>query len=134
MTKKPQSLGVSAILGPFVTKTNEPEPDRGDMLLQWGFIGTLADGEVVHWMLTYSAAKRTFSASRSPSTVTWRATRKFALGAYLWQGPPEPPFEKAFKSIGTGVPMHGRIRDMLRSLLSPADIARATALSFKLKG
>lgn len=92
------------IIGPF--RTSRPDTDD---YFRWGFICHRTDEKIVHYLLVFNQRTRRFSAVPSPN-----------------QPLPETAHPEMFLQGRRPAPIHGKITEILRSMLEPADIASMT--------
>lgn len=121
---------IRKVYGPFgFEECNKAIPTAHD--LRWYFFGVCGDGEMSHWVLVYEVAKRKFRAANDgrDSPIVGRHHR----GALIDQGisPDYQPsiHPRMFIEGDDSLTQEGRVTDILKSKLSPEDIAKATAAS-----
>ncbi|SCM79879.1 conserved hypothetical protein [uncultured Pleomorphomonas sp.] len=112
------------VLGPFGREVVKV----GDVRITWGFIGILADYETAHWTLTYQAEHRNFYVRRSEQ-VSLRVRDESGLIHYRAAG--LPIHLDMFIKSDNRIVASGTITNVLRSRLSPEDIALCARLSMK---
>ncbi len=112
------------VLGPFGREIVK----FGDVRITWGFIGILADYETAHWTLTYRVEHRNFLVHRS-EPLSLRMLNDKGLISYREAG--RPVHKDMFIKGDNRIIASGLITNVLRSRLSPEDIALCAQLSMR---
>jgi hypothetical protein len=116
---------IRRVFGPF--GFHEEHPGTQAHELRWGFIGIRGDRTTAHWNLIFKVDGRKFVVGASQPCSGWRntATMTEVNKALPQDYPVETAHPDAFLD---GRPVEtGRIVDILKKRLTPADIARCTA-------
>ncbi|EUB97276.1 hypothetical protein PMI07_000852 [Rhizobium sp. CF080] len=123
---------IRKVFGPFAPEETrvilDGKPTTQE--LRWYFFGIRGDGEMSHWVLTYTPKTRKFLASNTGKPSLDGRRNRMGLrsqGIEAEAGPCIHP--KMFIEGDATLTQEGNVTDILKSKLSAADIARATALA-----
>ena len=121
---------IRKVFGPFHAEVGNPGTTIED--LRWHFIGIRDDKTTVHWTLAFDPKNRKY---RVNNNTTGDNLPKRSRNALLAEGinPIVDETARPDAWLGDEPVMSGKISDILKSKLSPADIARATALTIMRK-
>lgn len=113
---------IRKVFGPFAREINA----IGDEV-RWYFNGIRGDRTMGHWSLTYYVKTREFKAANIPIGDLFGKRNRLAIAGLPNNGTGEDVHPDAW--LDDTPVMEGRITDILRQHLPPADIATVTALS-----
>ena len=118
---------IRKVFGPFAPELVHPGQTFQE--LRWHFFGIRGDKTTAHWVLVFKPGTRTYSASNIPINDGLIGRSRKAL--YAEKINPIVKDETAHPDawLDDSPVMEGRIADILKSKLSAADIAKATALA-----
>lgn len=117
---------IRRVFGPFGFEEEHPGTQAHE--LRWGFIGIRGDRTTAHWTLIFKVKERKFSVGtsqigRDMAGRVARQVEKELPKGYL-ADPVHPDAYLDDRPLETG-----RVVDLLKKRLSPADFARCTAAS-----
>ncbi|TAA54596.1 hypothetical protein [Shinella sp. JR1-6] len=126
---------VRQVLGPFNPEENiQP---YGSATMKWYFIGIRDNHEVANWILSYDVDKRKWNVANVPLGLPTGKRMKALTEKLTKEGrdPVKSIDPDMFFRGSTKLPLVGdRLIDVLRSCLSPADLAKATTYSLQRRG
>ncbi|MCO5730108.1 hypothetical protein [Rhizobium sp. SSA_523] len=118
---------IRRVFGPFhLVEKNGAEPE-----IRWHFNGIRGDKTTAHWVLIFNARERRFKASNIKISDSLMGRSRKALASLAI--PAEVTSEDAHPDawLDERPVMEGTVTDILKAKLSPADIAKATALAIR---
>lgn len=119
---------IRRVFGPFhPEQTNPGMPGSTD--LRWHFNGIRGDKTMAHWVLIFDPRKRKWHTSNIPIKDNLVGRSRIALGRLGISSEVKNEDAHPDAWLDDSPVMEGTVTEILKSKLSPEDIAKATALA-----